>query len=120
MFALLCLALNVYHEARGEPIDGQLLVAETVINRSVQRNQSVCEVVYATKQYSWTHDKLSDIPTDLSSVVLSVVLANTAMRGEHLHSGTTHYHTTDITPYWSKHLARLGQYGNHIFYTEEL
>ena len=31
--ALTCMAVAIYFEARGEPINGQLLVAETIINR---------------------------------------------------------------------------------------
>lgn len=118
MIAVLCLALNIYHEARGEPIDGQLLVAETVIQRSIDRDESICEVVYDSNQYSWTHDDLSDIPTDGSAIMLSIMLASQCLRGDHLHSGATHYHTVDVNPYWSEHLVLLGRYGNHIFYVE--
>lgn len=31
--SLTCIALTVYHEARGEPYDGQLAVAEVIVNR---------------------------------------------------------------------------------------
>lgn len=120
MFAALCLALNIYHEARGEPIDGQLLVAETVIQRSVHRNQGICESVYEKQQYSWTHDDIIDIPSNIAAAELAIALAQQAISGDHLHSGATHYHTVDSNPYWSKQLVRLGQYGNHIFYVEKL
>ena len=48
---LMCLALAVYHEARGENLDGQLAVAEVVINR-VQDNgfpDDICAVVKQKK-----------------------------------------------------------------------
>lgn len=32
--ALLCLALTIFHESRGEPIEGQYAVAEVVLNRA--------------------------------------------------------------------------------------
>ena len=32
--ALLCLALNIYHEARGEPLKGQIAVASVTMNRA--------------------------------------------------------------------------------------
>ena len=51
--ALLCLALTIYHESRGEPVSGQYAVAEVVVNRSQERNLSICDVVYEKNQFSW-------------------------------------------------------------------
>ena len=44
---LLCLALNMYFEARSEPIAGQIAVAEVTLNRvaSPHYPNTVCEVV---------------------------------------------------------------------------
>ena len=55
--ALLCLALNVYHEARDQPVYGMQAVAEVVLNRVHDRRfpDTVCEVVkqgYATHYHS--------------------------------------------------------------------
>ena len=49
--ALLCLALSVFYESRGEPIEGQYAVAEVVLNRASDRNLSVCEVIYEKNQF---------------------------------------------------------------------
>ena len=61
-----CLAKNVYHEARGEPIDGQYAVAEVTMNRVASKHypNTVCDVVYQTNfdvirkrnvsAFSWT------------------------------------------------------------------
>jgi spore germination cell wall hydrolase CwlJ-like protein len=45
---LTCLALNVYYEARGEPLAGKYAVAEVTMNRvaSPRHPGTVCEVVY--------------------------------------------------------------------------
>lgn len=118
MTSLLCLALNIYFEARGESLDAQLLVAESAINRSTDRNQSICDVVYDDYQYSWTHDHLSDTPRDMQSFAVASSIAQQAINGDHLHSGVTHYHEASIRPYWADDLQVLGQYGNHIFYRE--
>ena len=69
-----CLAENVYHEARGEPIDGQYAVAEVTMNRVASKHypSTVCEVVYQenfdvirkrnVSAFSWTElDKTSPI-----------------------------------------------------------
>ena len=114
--ALICLALNIYFEARGEPIDGQLLVAETTINRAADRHQTICEAVWDDDQFSWTRDGLSDTPSDANAYDLALQLAQQALAGDHLYSGTDHYHEVSINPPWAKHLTVLGRYGNHIFY----
>ncbi|NIO43392.1 MAG: hypothetical protein GTO41_26515, partial [Burkholderiales bacterium] len=46
-----CLALNVYHEARGEPMAGQYAVAEVTMNRVASRRypNTVCKVVFQKK-----------------------------------------------------------------------
>ena len=49
--ALLCLALSVFYESRGEPIEGQYAVAEVVLDRVSDRNLSVCEVIYEKNQF---------------------------------------------------------------------
>ena len=58
-----CLAEAVYHESRGEPLDGQAAVARVVMNRTKfpkQFGSTICEVVYQPGQFSWTaHEKLN-------------------------------------------------------------
>lgn len=72
-----CLALNIYHEARGEnkdsdgnPVDSYenwLVVAMITRNRidNEYYPHTWCKVVYQPFQYSWTHDGKPDEP-DLS------------------------------------------------------
>lgn len=53
--ALLCLALNVYHEARGEPIEGQKAVAQVTMNRAENDHKNICPVVFKPYQFEWTN-----------------------------------------------------------------
>jgi len=59
---LYCGAQNIYHESRGESNLGQIAVAHVVRNRveSPKYPNTVCEVVWQPKQFSWTHDGRSD------------------------------------------------------------
>ena len=52
---LQCLAGAVYFESRGEPLDGQLAVAQVIINRaeSGQFPESYCSVVHQRSQFSF-------------------------------------------------------------------
>ena len=122
MLSTFCLALVVYTEARGEPLDGQLLVAEVVINR-VQMEQypdDLCTVAFQPHQFTG----LNNTPS-LETIFLdpawdtSVEVAYKAIEGDTLGLGASHYHNTTVTPVWAKRLTVLGQYGNHIFYTLE-
>ena len=56
--ALVCLALNVYHEARDQPFIGQVAVAKVVMNRvhDDRYHDDVCEVVMQGPTYSWKPD----------------------------------------------------------------
>lgn len=121
MLSTFCLALVVYVEARGEPYDGQLMVAEVVLNRVATEGypDTVCDVAFDYKQFSGLNSKL-----DLISIVSdsawegSVDVAIAALAGETLDTGATHYHNLDVSPYWVDSMDRLGVYGNHIFYKE--
>ena len=45
--AFLCLAMNVYHEAKNQPFEGQVAVAQVVLNRVEDKRfpNTICEVV---------------------------------------------------------------------------
>lgn len=64
-----CLALNIYHEARGEAPTGQIAVGMVTMNRVANPSypKSVCAVVYQPKQFSWTGDKIVDVPRDIAA-----------------------------------------------------
>lgn len=54
-----CLAENIYHEARGEPVAGQLAVAHVVLNRVSDDRfpDSICSVINQPNQFHWVAKK---------------------------------------------------------------
>lgn len=54
MSSLMCMALAIYMEARGEPLRGKQAVAEVVNNRSLAWDRDTCGVVFQRGQFSWT------------------------------------------------------------------
>lgn len=50
-----CLATNIYHEARGESLEGKVAVANVVINRvkSPKYPDQICDVVYQAVYSTW-------------------------------------------------------------------
>lgn len=121
--ALLCLALNVYWEARNQPLAGQLAVAQVTMNRvhSPKYPDSVCEVVYDHKQFSWYWDGKGDVPEEEKAWETAQLIASAAMAGSG-HSalqGVTHYHAVYSAPYWKDYMTMVVQIGDHVFYMED-
>jgi spore germination cell wall hydrolase CwlJ-like protein len=126
--ALFCLALNVYHEARSQPLIEQLAVAQVVLNRVNSRTfpNDVCAVVYHSKypgklhkcQFSWFCNGISDTPRDANAWLVANQVATLALSPAlpDLVSGATHYHATYVKPTWASSLVPVGTIGRHKFY----
>ena len=107
------MATNVYREARGEPMEGQIEVAKVVLARveSPKYPNTACGVVHQKNQFSWTN-KYKDIKYNLQS------LNATAQAYNSEDIKYTHYHAKSVKPSWRKRLKEGIIIGNHIFYTE--
>jgi len=132
--AVMCMALNLYHEARGEPLAGQYAVGLSVINRVRDKRypDNVCDVVHQAKyhgwdqenpirnqcQYSWFCDGHSDHPQDGKAMLEATVLAQYILTDIKIDitEGATHYHAAYVHPYWADHMTAVVQIGEHIFY----
>jgi len=132
-----CMALGLYHEARGEPTIGQYAVGATILNRvrSSAYPNNVCDVVFQNEhlrnrcQFSFACDGISDIPRNknsyikmkrLAKVLLTKGIAREAKFMGHAFSASaddmTHYHRYDVYPGWSTGLKKLSQLGAHVFF----
>ena len=126
--ALMCMALNIFFEARSEPIQGQIAVAEVTLNRVASDDypNTICEVVFQENsqgcQFSWWCDGKSDLPKEHNSFQTSKSLAKLMIDdGQYISvvgKNATHYHTDDIKPYWSDDMVKVEQVGKHIFYAK--
>lgn len=126
--AVLCLALNIYHEARGEMIPGQYAVANVTMNRAGDKSR-VCEVVTAKHQFSWTRKalvkqgdrymlKLKFYPTDERAWGLAQHIAKYVIKHKptDFTAGATHYHAIYVSPKWRADMQRTKRMGKHVFY----
>lgn len=128
--AALCLALNIYHEARDQMIPGQYAVASVTMNRAGRDDRRICEVVTAPKQFSWTNNLLTKrgdkyvlkregIPKDERAWALAQHIAKYALKTRvDFVNGATHYHATYVSPPWRLALLRTKRMGEHIFYKQ--
>jgi hypothetical protein len=117
-----CLANAVYFEARGEPVEGQLAVAEVVLNRtqSGRYPATICEVVTQPWQFSFVRNGI--IPrADRNSEAWrrAVAIARIAEAGAQrlLPRDVLWYHADYVSPSWGRRLARNTKIGLHIFYS---
>lgn len=115
--ALFCLALNVFHEARGEPVHGQYAVAYVTMNRANWNKNNVCEEVFKPYQFSWTRS--FNIPPKSKEWDNSVHVAKAVLKSKPHHSNVgkaNYYHHYKIRPKWSKHFKLVKIRGQHVFY----
>ena len=137
-----CLAENIYHEARGQGMDGRLAVADVTINRVLSKRfpNTVCKVVKQGHmkpswktgkmipvlnkcQFSWYCDGKDDVVKEQNAWHASL---NTA-HSSYFHrieaeveldtvKGAMWYHSTKVTPYWASSMLKVTQVRKHIFY----
>ena len=123
-----CLAQAVYFESRGEPLSGQIAVAEVVLNRvdNPAYPRSICGVTKQGAgsgrgcQFSYACDGRPDVMTSSVSKARSEKIARMLIDGRprSVTSGATHFHATYVRPDWSRKFARTAAIGNHVFYRQ--
>jgi N-acetylmuramoyl-L-alanine amidase len=118
-----CLAANIYHEARGESLAGQYMVAYVTMNRvnSHRYPDTICEVVKQNAQFSWYNYKVSKYPTESDAWkracnIATQFLLKLPMSQTDLSEGALYYHTRNIQPSWVIHKELIGRVGSHLFY----
>ena len=137
--SLMCLALNVYHEAKNQSFIGQVAVAQVVMNRVKDKRypNNVCDVVkqgltykWNTSipiknkcQFSWYCDGKSDEVKDEKSyqkiLDFARLIMHNGIKFVDITDGATHYHADYVKPDWAKTKTRTTEIGDHIFYRWE-
>jgi spore germination cell wall hydrolase CwlJ-like protein len=56
-YAVICLALNIYFEARGESISAQAGVGYVTVNRANNKDTGICQAVFERGEFSWTRGR---------------------------------------------------------------
>lgn len=117
------LALNIYHEARGESLDGMLAVGIVTMNRvaSDKYPNTVEGVVKQRSQFSWYWDGRSDNIYDqkaweVSKDVARIVLTKDNLKIKEKIGDSLYYHANYVNPSWSRKKVKMARIDNHIFY----
>ena len=118
----LCLAKAVYFEARGETLEGQLAVAEVVLNRAASGAYpaTICGVVTQHAQFSFVRGgRFPRVDTDSDCWHKALAIADIAQKKlvRQVASNVLWYHASYVAPTWKRHLTRFARIGTHIFYS---
>ncbi|MDX2276210.1 MAG: cell wall hydrolase [Hyphomonadaceae bacterium] len=121
-----CLSQAIYYESRGESYEGQVAVAEVVMNRvrSPAYPNTICGVVYQGShrvtgcQFSFTCDGSLRARPRGAAWTRAQEIASQVMQGyaRPMTQRATHYHTVAVNPVWSSGLVETTRIGSHIFY----
>lgn len=115
-----CLAGAIYHEARGESLEGQTAVALVVKNRVLSEEwpNDICRVLEQPHQFSYMSGDTTMYDKDVREDAYSVaqeVLESPARVGK---GGAVFFHSTSVRPPWDYSKLQEGDtIGNHKFWS---
>ncbi len=120
-----CLTEALYFEARGESLEGQIAVAEVILNRVdsplyprtvcgvvKQRGGGGCQFSYVCRGSTKMRERHA---ADLAGRIARAMLDGAPRV---LTEGATHFHTRGVKPSWSKRFAKTAAIGAHLFYRQ--
>jgi N-acetylmuramoyl-L-alanine amidase len=134
--AFMCLALNLFHEARSETIMGQYAVAMVTINRADQDENKICTEVFKHKQFSWANRGVTKVrngwklrpylnPKNMNAEDryawwIAKRITSTVLGGgvPDFTNGSRFYHTIAVKPIWRHQLTKTIKIGAHQFYSQ--
>ncbi|MPZ37776.1 MAG: cell wall hydrolase [Rhizobiales bacterium] len=122
-----CLAEGIYFEARGEPVRGQIAVAQVIVNRAFSGYypSRVCGVVYQNAhrylacQFTFACDRRKDVVRDQAAWTRATAVAKGTLDGKlwlPQVGKATHYHAYWVRPRWVRTMHKLHRIGVHTFY----
>ncbi|MDF7774190.1 cell wall hydrolase [Sphingomonas sp. AOB5] len=113
-----CLAVGVYYEAKGEPLAGQLAVAEVILNRAESGRfaRSVCGVLTQRGQFSFVRGGVIPTPPENAQWRRAMAVAQVAQKDlwDSPVDDALYFHARYVSPGWKR--PRVGIVGNHVFY----
>lgn len=124
--SLFWLAMNAYHEARGEAFDGIKAVCHVVLNRARLRKKTVKEIVLQPWQFSWANNgarpAVKDYDAFANCLSAAIAVCDEQEAGKNLF-GSDHYHTVKRPPgveawppSWASKMTKTTTIGSHVFY----
>lgn len=129
----LCLSLNIYFEARGSSTEDMIGTSLTVFSRLLDGRyintgvtNNVCNVVFATKQYSWTNQAKISLPKEnkawqKAQAIAYLMVTDKEILNKVQHSKFKHYVATDFYKkskfynVWYNKASHTRELGGHTY-----
>jgi hypothetical protein len=121
---VLCMALAIHAESRGEPYEGKVAVASVIMNRANSNGTDTCAEITKPYQFPWAKQKIRKVKDDYilqtalpkdSTWEPIIELAEQVMDGrKEVIKGIMSFHNIFEQPKWKLKYAR--RIGNHHFY----
>jgi spore germination cell wall hydrolase CwlJ-like protein len=117
----LCLAKAIYFEARGESLEGQLAVAEVILNRAASGRYptTICGVVTQPAQFSFIRrGRFPAVRMNADCWRKALAIADIARNklANEVPSNVLWYHANYVAPAWGRWHVKVATIGAHIFY----
>jgi len=114
-----CLAVAVYFESKGEPLTGQLAVAQVMLNRTQSGRfpETICGVIRQPGQFSFVHHgQFPAIAEDSRAWRTALAISQIARENlwQPMVGHAMFFHAKRVSPHW--HVTQVAALGNHIFY----
>jgi spore germination cell wall hydrolase CwlJ-like protein len=131
--AIVCVALNVYHEAGNQSLEGMKAVAAVTMQRANHKPENACKVVFKPKQFSWANplttvskkvreQRAKDfMPTDQPTWDKARQVARLAVAGKlktSVKSATYYYNPKLAAPNWKTKMVVVATIDDHVFLKE--
>jgi spore germination cell wall hydrolase CwlJ-like protein len=118
---LKCLAQNIFFEAGTESMLGKIAVGQVTVNRVKigHWGETVCEVVNAKDQFSWTNRDDLSIDRDSRNYKDSVLAAKKVLQERkrlRILRSALFYHADYVRPKWADKNQKVTTIEKHIFY----
>jgi spore germination cell wall hydrolase CwlJ-like protein len=114
-----CLAVAIYFESKGEPLAGQLAVAQVMLNRtrSGRFPETLCGVVKQAGQFSFVRrGALPSVNAGSAAWHTALAIAEIARAElwQPVVGRAMFFHAKRVAPHW--HATQVASLGHHIFY----
>lgn len=117
------LAMNLYHEGRGESRAGKVAICHVVLNRAQDRGKGLKEIILAPAQFSWANGgarpRVGEYEALLECFEAAAIALDERLAGKNF-KGADHYHATSMSPYpsWAKNMKVVAVVDRHVFYRD--
>lgn len=114
-----CLALNMYHEARGSTYEDILAVGLSTRNRVTHYKKTYCQIIWERGQYVWTTRDISGIiPKEKATWHRLLKIAHEVVDNQHedFTNGATSFYSAKLAspPRWARNRNAM-RIGAHFY-----